>query len=201
MKSFTNSLLTTLCVVLLVKVSTGAPVQNDGPYVNNNNIATNNVQSTYLPASSPSNINNIQVAPEAPVDQQNIYLHLPQEQQQQQIYPPYYPYVQPKRKHYKIIVVRPPPQPTQPPAPPQPEIEEQTIVYVLVKKPDEPKIDIEQTQPVFKSSKPEVYFIKYQTKNEQDNSSQPQPQIIPSTETHDGGNVGDATQSTQGGPY
>lgn len=168
-----------LLVVLLAKVSTCAPVQNDGPYLSSN--TQNNQQQTYLPpiASAdqtyiPSSSNNNVVAHE----NQNIYLHLPQEQQQQQQPYPYYPYPQPKRKHYKIILVRPPPQPTQPPAP-QPEIEEQTIVYVLVKKPDEPKIEIEQ--PVYKPSKPEVYFIKYQTKNEEGTSSQPQLQASLST--------------------
>lgn len=72
------------------------------------------------------------------------------------------------QKHYKIIFVKAPSE-SRPPsliAPIQPQNEEKTIVYVLVKKPDEqpdvvlPKI--EQKPP----SKPEVYFIKYKNKED-----------------------------------
>ena len=72
------------------------------------------------------------------------------------------------QKHYKIIFVKAPSESSPPSliAPIQPQNEEKTIVYVLVKKPDEqpdvvlPKI--EQKPP----SKPEVYFIKYKNKED-----------------------------------
>ncbi|KAJ8737237.1 hypothetical protein PYW07_000508 [Mythimna separata] len=74
----------------------------------------------------------------------------------------------PPQKHYKIIFVKAPTESSPPSviAPIQPQNEEKTIVYVLVKKPDEqpdvvlPKI--EQKPP----SKPEVYFIKYKNKED-----------------------------------
>ncbi|KAJ8737546.1 hypothetical protein PYW08_000141 [Mythimna loreyi] len=74
----------------------------------------------------------------------------------------------PPQKHYKIIFVKAPTESSPPNliAPIQPQSEEKTIVYVLVKKPDEqpdvvlPKI--EQKPP----SKPEVYFIKYKNKED-----------------------------------
>lgn len=80
-------------------------------------------------------------------------------------YPAPYPYQIPRR-HYKIILVRSPPKPTPPPQPVEPEIEEKTLIYVLVKKPEEPTEaqlqEIQQAQQnSFKLNKPEVYFIKY----------------------------------------
>ncbi|XP_026730577.1 eukaryotic peptide chain release factor GTP-binding subunit-like [Trichoplusia ni] len=74
----------------------------------------------------------------------------------------------PPQKHYKIIFVKTPSEASsqQVIAPVQPQHEEKTIVYVLVKKPDEPKDlvlpKIEQKPP----SKPEVYFIKYKNKED-----------------------------------
>ncbi|PZC79991.1 uncharacterized protein LOC110374277 [Helicoverpa armigera] len=72
------------------------------------------------------------------------------------------------QKHYKIIFVKAPTESSAPNviAPVQPQNEEKTIVYVLVKKPDEqPEVvlpKIEQKPP----SKPEVYFIKYKNKED-----------------------------------
>ncbi|CAH0703584.1 unnamed protein product [Spodoptera exigua] len=74
----------------------------------------------------------------------------------------------PPQKHYKIIFVKAPSESSAPQviAPVQPQNEEKTIVYVLVKKPDEqPEVvlpKIEQKPP----SKPEVYFIKYKNKED-----------------------------------
>lgn len=146
-----------------MKLSAAIPVQNDGVFMRNNN----NLQQINTPEYG----NNIYQSPLSLSPNNDVQngQHILLQQQQQQQYPTY-PFPQPKRKHYKITLIRPPPQPIQLPEY-QPEIEEQTIVYVLVKKPDEPKIEIKQTEPAFKSSKPEVYFIKYQTKSEKDTLS------------------------------
>ncbi|CAK1588711.1 unnamed protein product [Parnassius mnemosyne] len=77
----------------------------------------------------------------------------------------------PSQKHYKIIFIKAPSTPAQPPQiiPVPQQNEEKTLVYVLVKKPEEaqkivlPKL--EQKPP----TKPEVYFIKYN--NKQDSQS------------------------------
>lgn len=69
------------------------------------------------------------------------------------------------QKHYKIIFIKAPsaPTPTAPVIPLQPQNEEKTLVYVLVKKPEEaPEINIPQPVPT-QPSKPEVYFIRYKT--------------------------------------
>lgn len=53
--------------------------------------------------------------------------------------------------------------PTLPPLPPAPDNEEKTIVYVLVKKPDDvPSITLAEPASTM-PSKPEVYFIRYKT--------------------------------------
>lgn len=55
------------------------------------------------------------------------------------------------------------PTPTAPVIPLQPQNEEKTLVYVLVKKPEEaPEIHIPTPAPT-QPSKPEVYFIRYKT--------------------------------------
>jgi hypothetical protein len=69
------------------------------------------------------------------------------------------------QKHYKIIFIKAPsaPTPTAPVIPLQPQNEEKTLVYVLVKKPeDAPEINIPTPAPT-QPSKPEVYFIRYKT--------------------------------------
>lgn len=76
--------------------------------------------------------------------------------------------VPPPQKHYKIIFVKTPNVESHSSqiVPVQPQNEEKTIVYVLVKKPEEhrevivPKV--EQKPP----TKPEVYFIKYNNKDD-----------------------------------
>lgn len=153
-----NKKLFIVYIILFSKYSIVVPVQNDGPYSKNNN----NLQEMYPPEYE----NKILPFNNAVPDRSHV-----DSQHQQLQYPLQYPFPQPKRRHYKITLIRPPPQPIQQPL--QPEIEEQTIVYVLVKKSEEPKIEIEQTEPAFKLSKPEVYFIKYQTKSEKDTLSYP----------------------------
>lgn len=70
-----------------------------------------------------------------------------------------------RQKHYKIIFIKAPSVSAQQ----QAQInlanqkEEKTIVYVLVKKPDELGDIQVPNQPIIPPSKPEVYFIKYKT--------------------------------------
>lgn len=99
--------------------------------------------------------------------QKHIYVHVPPPEQEE-VRPQRPIPVQPAQKHYKIIFIKAPSPPTyQPPViPPQPQNEEKTLVYVLVKKPEEqPEINIPQVAPT-QPSKPEVYFIKYKTQKE-----------------------------------
>ncbi|XP_071439691.1 WAS/WASL-interacting protein family member 3 [Hetaerina americana] len=99
-----------------------------------------------------------------PVIHKHVYVHVP---------PPEPTYSAPKKpihvpppqKHYKIVFIKAP----TPPTPTVPEIalpapdEQKTLIYVLVKKPEEqPEINIPTPAPT-KPSKPEVYFIRYKT--------------------------------------
>lgn len=69
----------------------------------------------------------------------------------------------PPQKHYKIVFIKAPapPAPTAPNIPVQPLDEEKTLVYVLVKKPEDPPKLVIPTPPSTQPSKPEVYFIRY----------------------------------------
>lgn len=82
-------------------------------------------------------------------------------------------------KHYRIIFIKAPSQ-SQPKiiAPQIASNEEKTIVYVLVKKPENQEI-IPIEQPEQKHEKPEVYFIKYNAKKE----TIPAPLPVPSEST------------------
>lgn len=74
----------------------------------------------------------------------------------------------PPQKHYKIIFIKTPSQPASAPPyiPVPPQNEEKTIVYVLVEKPEEqPDIVIPKAEPK-PPSKPEVFFIKYNSKQD-----------------------------------
>lgn len=100
--------------------------------------------------------------PQPPMITKNFYVHLPPEDEEdfrapQVIQPP------PPRKHYKLIFIKAPEAPkyTAPVIAPQSQDEHKTLVYVLVKKPDEqPDIQVPNVEPT-PPSKPEVYFIKY----------------------------------------
>lgn len=99
--------------------------------------------------------------------QKHIYVHVPPPEPevsrpQQQIQAGV------AQKHYKIIFIKAPSPPSISPA----QIalaqqnQEKTIVYVLVKKPDEiGDVQIPAIAPT-QPSKPEVYFIKYKTTNQ-----------------------------------
>ncbi|XP_018369322.1 PREDICTED: elastin-like [Trachymyrmex cornetzi] len=74
----------------------------------------------------------------------------------------------PAQKHYKIVFIKAPtsPTPTAPVIPVQQQDEQKTLIYVLVKKPEEaPEINLPTITPT-QPSKPEVYFIKYKTQKE-----------------------------------
>ncbi|XP_022909070.1 uncharacterized protein [Onthophagus taurus] len=75
----------------------------------------------------------------------------------------------PAQKHYKIIFIKAPtaPTPTAPVIPVQPQNEEKTLVYVLVKKPEEQPDIVVPTPAPTQPSKPEVYFIRYKTQKEE----------------------------------
>ncbi|CAK1554073.1 unnamed protein product [Leptosia nina] len=105
----------------------------------------------------------------APLVQKHIYVHVPPPEPQEQRLPRITP-VAPPQKHYKIIFIKAPtpPTPVAPIIPVQPQNEEKTLVYVLVKKPEEQQDIIIPTPAPTQPSKPEVYFIKYQTQKESD---------------------------------
>lgn len=101
---------------------------------------------------------------QAPIVHKHVYVHVPPPDNE-------YPaarkqiYVPPPQKHYKIVFIKAPtpPTPTAPVIPLQPQNEEKTLVYVLVKKPEEqPEIVIPTPAPT-QPAKPEVYFIRYKT--------------------------------------
>jgi hypothetical protein len=100
------------------------------------------------------------------------------------------------QKHYKIIFIKAP----SPPQPSQAQIalaaqnQEKTIVYVLVKKPDDiSDIAIPSIAPI-QPSKPEVYFIKYKTQRGQ--SSGP---VLSTNQNVSGGAGGIGLNSIGGG--
>jgi hypothetical protein len=73
------------------------------------------------------------------------------------------------RKHYKIIFIKAPSAPslTQQIAAAQAQSQEKTLIYVLVKKPEDISFGPgPQPVPELPVSKPEVYFIKYKTQKE-----------------------------------
>lgn len=55
----------------------------------------------------------------------------------------------------------------------QPQNEEKTLVYVLVKKPEEQQDIVIPTAAPTQPSKPEVYFIKYKTQKESNSGPYP----------------------------
>lgn len=123
---------------------------------------------------------------EAPQQQQlitkNVYVHVAPEEHEEVI-----PLrtVQPKapQKHYKIIFIKAPSPPQQQvqAIPEQPQDEHKTLVYVLVKKPDDQEQlvlpEVAPTTP----SKPEVYFIKYKkaTKKPNNEYGAPKEEYLP----------------------
>lgn len=101
-------------------------------------------------------------------DANKILLHLPKHHQ---VYSsasasPSQPFYVAPRKHYRITLIRN--HKPAPPSPPAPEVEQNTLIYVLIKKPDQSDVNaneespnIESEQNSFKLNPPEVYFINY----------------------------------------
>ncbi|KAL9892778.1 uncharacterized protein ACN2A1_008187 [Glossina fuscipes fuscipes] len=116
-------------------------------------------------------------APLDPTIEKHIYVHVPPEELEETAsslkLPPQSLSTAPK-KHYKIIFIKAPSVSTSShyahlAAAAAPQVEEKTLVYVLAKKPDEPSAEFLQQlqQSTYKTNKPEVYFIKYKSHNEQ----------------------------------
>ncbi|KAH1001785.1 hypothetical protein HUJ04_005753 [Dendroctonus ponderosae] len=104
----------------------------------------------------------IQAPPQGAIVTKHVYVHVAPEEPllaPQVLPPPPAP-----RKHYKIIFIKAPSQASQRqviqvPAQQAP-AEEKTLVYVLVDRPQQPQVVVQQPV-VQQPSKPEVYFIKY----------------------------------------
>ncbi|KPJ15085.1 hypothetical protein RR48_09112 [Papilio machaon] len=106
--------------------------------------------------------------PQQPIVHKHVYVHVPPPDNETPR-PPKQIYVPPPQKHYKIVFIKAPtpPTPTAPVIPLQPQNEEKTLVYVLVKKPEEqPDIVIPTPAPT-QPAKPEVYFIRYKTQKQE----------------------------------
>jgi len=98
----------------------------------------------------------------APIIHRHVYVHVP---------PPEPEYSEPRptnevlpvQRHYRIIFIKAPsqPAPTPPVIPNLQENEEKTIVYVLVKKPEDVPEIVFPTPASTVPTKPEVYFIRY----------------------------------------
>jgi hypothetical protein len=101
-----------------------------------------------------------------PVIHKHVYVHVPPPEAPEYKPPKQLPLPQPPQKHYKIVFIKAPtpPTPTAPQLPPLPQPdEEKTLIYVLVKKPEEAPDVVLPTQAPTQPSKPEVYFIRYKT--------------------------------------
>lgn len=103
---------------------------------------------------------------QSPVVHKHVYVHVPPPEAPEYKAPKQVPLPQPPQKHYKIVFIKAPtpPTPTAPQLPPLPQPdEEKTLIYVLVKKPEEAPDVVLPTQAPTQPSKPEVYFIRYKT--------------------------------------
>lgn len=101
-----------------------------------------------------------------PVIHKHVYVHVPPPEAPEYKAPKYVAPAPPPQKHYKIVFIKAPtpPTPTAPSLPAlPPQDEEKTLIYVLVKKPQEAPEVVFPTQAPTQPSKPEVYFIRYKT--------------------------------------
>ena len=107
-----------------------------------------------------------QQQPQRSVIHKHVYVHVPPPEAPEYKAPKYIAPAPPPQKHYKIVFIKAPtpPTPTAPVLPPLPQQDEQkTLIYVLVKKPEEAPDVVLPTQQPTQPSKPEVYFIRYKT--------------------------------------
>lgn len=130
--------------------------------------------SSYFPPSSGASLSSGSYGPpdrygppqQQPVVHKHVYVHVPPPEAPEYKPPKYIPPAAPPQKHYKIVFIKAPtpPTPTAPALPPlPPQDEEKTLIYVLVKKPEEAPEVVLPTQAPTQPSKPEVYFIRYKT--------------------------------------
>jgi len=100
--------------------------------------------------------------------QKHIYVHVPPPDPEDDIIPQRQIQSALPQKHYKIIFIKAPSAPSHSHAQIQlaAQSQEKTIVYVLVKKPDDLSELAAPAAISAPSSKPEVYFIKYKTQKE-----------------------------------
>lgn len=99
--------------------------------------------------------------------QKHIYVHVPPPEPEEHVSQRVTQF-RPAQKHYKIVFIKAPTPPTPTAANIQlpGQDEQKTLIYVLVKKPDEAEaLNIQQPAPT-QPSKPEVYFIKYKTQKQ-----------------------------------
>lgn len=99
--------------------------------------------------------------------QKHIYVHVPPPEPAE-VVTQQLPQFRPAQKHFKIVFIKAPTPPTPQAASIQlpGQDEQKTLIYVLVKKPDEAEaLNIQQPAPT-QPSKPEVYFIKYKTQKQ-----------------------------------
>ncbi|XP_044591888.1 proline-rich extensin-like protein EPR1 [Cotesia glomerata] len=133
--------------------------------------------------SGPANVQDTYGPPQRqPVIHKHVYVHVPPPEAPEYKPPKYLPPQQAPQKHYKIVFIKAPtpPTPTAPVLPPLPPQDEQkTLIYVLVKKPEEAPDVVLPTQAPTQPSKPEVYFIRYKTQKEQSGSYGPPAQQPP----------------------
>ncbi|KAH8401437.1 hypothetical protein KR009_005453 [Drosophila setifemur] len=113
----------------------------------------------------------------------NVYVHVPPEE------PEFYPAASPiqtavPKKHYKIIFIKAPnpPAPVRQVLPPPVQDEHKTLVYVLVKKPEEQQPVILPAPEPTEPSKPEVYFIKYKQQQARPSTQYGPPPPAPAEE-------------------
>lgn len=105
------------------------------------------------------------------VNTNRVLLQLPSQQ-----LPLHNAFVVPPRRHYRITLIRNR-KPTPAPQLVNPEVEEKTLIYVLVKKPDETQLEAlhNNEQNKVKQNAPEVYFIKYKENNDLSNTNRSMP--------------------------
>lgn len=139
---------------------------NSGGFSSGGGLSSNIGFGGSIGSSSSSFGTGISQVQQAPIVQKHIYVHVPPPEpieEQQRILSAAAP-----RTNYKIIFIKAPTAPAVSPAiiQQQQQSQEKTIVYVLVKKPDEQESLVLSGLAPTKPSKPEVYFIKYQARKE-----------------------------------
>lgn len=159
LKRFQATLLLVACTAGVYSKPAPEPPSSYFPPSNGGSLSSGN----YGPPSLPDRYGPPQ---QQPVVHKHVYVHVPPPEAPEYKPPKYIPPAAPPQKHYKIVFIKAPtpPTPTAPALPPlPPQDEEKTLIYVLVKKPEEAPEVVLPTQAPTQPSKPEVYFIRYKT--------------------------------------